>query len=186
VTTEPISESVAKAHLRLEDDDPFISRLSGAITAARQTVEQYLNATVANRTRTLVLDDFPGGGRGIRLPDGPVTAVTEIAYLDTSGDDQTVAAHRLVNYPLTDVLTPAYGESWPTVRDVRGAVTISYTAGMMAGSPLTLDHEDIVSGILLTLGDLWENREGQFVNSPAQINRTVANLLHFHRRDLGT
>lgn len=186
MTTEPISEAVAKAHMRLEDDDPSISRLGAMITAARQTVEQYLNATIANRTQTLVLDDFPGGDGEIWLPNGPVLSVTTIGYVDTAGASQTVASHRLVKYTLRDVLTPAYGESWPTTRDVRGAVTITYTAGMMTGSPSALGHNDIAAGILLTLGDLWENREGQFVNAPAQVNPTVSNLLHYHRRNLGT
>lgn len=184
--TEPITTAVAKAHLRVEDDDPYISRLSAVITAARQTVEQYLNATIVNRSRSIVLDAFPGGSGTILLPRGPVTAVTEIAYLDTDGASQTVASHRLVNYSVSDVLTPAYGESWPSTRGVLGAVTITYTAGMMTGSPATLGDEDIVSGILLTLGDLWENREGQIVGVTTSINQTLDRILHFHRRGLGT
>ena len=180
---EPITEATAMAHLRLDVDDPGLSQLPGAITAARQTVEQYLNATVANRSLTLMLDAFPAGA--IRLPNGPVTAVTEIAYIDTDGAAQTVAAHRLVSYPLCDVLTPAFGESWPATRDVLGAVTITYTAGMMSGSPLTLADQDIAAAILLTLGDLWENREAQFVGVSVEANRTVSSLLHPHRREVG-
>lgn len=170
-------------HLRLDAGDPGISRLPDAITAARQTVEQYLNATVANRSWTVTLDAFPAGA--IRLPNGPVTAVTEIAYIDTDGAAQTVAAHRLVNYPLVDVLTPAFGESWPATRDVLGAVTITYTAGMMAGSPLALADQDIAAAILLTLGDLWENREAQIVGTIVAVNRAVESLLHPHRREIG-
>lgn len=178
---EPITEATAMAHLRLAVDDPGLGRLPEAITAARQTVEQHLNATVANRSLMLTLDAFPAGA--IRLPNGPVTAVTEIAYIDTDGAAQTVAAHRLINYPLCDVLTPAFGESWPATRNVYGAVTITYTAGMMVGE--TLANQDIAAAILLTLGDLWENREAQFVGVSVAINRAVDSLLHPHRREVG-
>lgn len=182
---EPVTIPEAMRHLRIEETDPYIEDLPNYITAARQTCEQYLNATIVNRTRTLVLDKFPPDA--IRLPDGPVLSITSIAYLDTDGDAGTVAAYRLVNYPVWDIVTPAYGATWPATRDVAGAVTITYRAGMMAGSPLMLsDRHDIRSAILLTLGDLWENREGQFVNATSQVNRTVENLLHFHRRALGT
>lgn len=179
---EPITEATAMAHLRLDVDDPGISSLPDAITAARQTVEQYLNATVSNRSLTLILDAFPGR---ILLPNGPVVMVDEIVYLDTDGNPQTVDGHRLINYPLCDVLTPAFGESWPATLNVFGAVTITYTAGMMTGSPLMLADQDIAAAILLTLGDLWENREGQFVGVPVAVNRTVESLLHPHRRELG-
>lgn len=180
--TEPVSSAEAKAHLRLEDDDPGIDQLSRVITAARMTVEQYLNVTIVNRSRTLVLDAFPTGR--IVLPDGPVTEVTEIAYVDPDGL-LVFANWRLTNYPLTDVISPLYGEAWPSTRAVDGAVTITYTAGMMTGSPSTLANEDIKSAILLVLGDLWEQREGSLVGVAHTVNPTVERLLHFHRRALG-
>ena len=44
---------------------------------------------------------------------------------------------------------------------------------------------DLTLGILLILSDLYENREGQFVGVSATENKTVQNLLHFHRVGLG-
>lgn len=182
---EPITTSEAMRHLRLDADDPYLDDLLAYITAARQYVEQYLNASVAVQERTLVLDAFPSSS--IALPDGPLISVTSVSYVDTDGATQTLDSGKYVAWirPLEDALFPAFGESWPATQATPGAVTITYQAGMMTGSPLMLPHQDIRAAILLTLGDLWENREGQFVGVSAAVNPTVERLLHFHRRCLG-
>ena len=182
MTVEPLSLAEAKQHLRVEDDDPYLTYLAGYITAARQTVEEYLNASVANQTRVHRLDVFPAGA--ITLPNGPVLSVTSIGYVDLNGANQTVSVAGLIG-PVYDTISPAYGAVWPSTRDQAGAVTITYTAGMMAGSPLTLEREDIKSAIKLVLGDIWEVREGSVIGAPIAVNPTVERLLHYHRRTLG-
>ena len=52
------------------------------------------------------------------------------------------------------------------------------------GDPVPVP-EDVQAAILLIIGDLYENREGQLVGQAINENRTVQNLLHFHRRGLG-
>ena len=183
--TEPISVAEAQAHLRVESDDPYYSSLPRYITAARMTVEQYLNATIVNRSRSLVLDAFPAASGYITLPDGPVTGITSIVYVDTDGVTQTLGGSP-THIRDRDRIMPAYGTTWPSTRAQLGAVTITYAAGMMAGSPLTLEDEDIKAGVLLILGDLWQNRESQIIGVSAVVNPTVDRLLHFHRRNLGT
>lgn len=185
--TEPISVAEAARYLRVDADDPDYSDLSARITAARMAVEQFLNASVVRRTRTRRLDAFPADGR-IVLPNGPVASITSIGYVDEDGANQTVASYLLVadSERLRDVLTPAYGESWPTTRDQIGAVTITYVAGMMTGdSPSVLAEEDVRNAILLTLSDLWDNRSGAFVGTIHTINPTVERLLMPYRRALG-
>lgn len=181
MTTEPVTTSEAKKHLRIDSDDPGYSLLSVQLTAARVAVEQYLNASVAQQSRTLTLDAFPTGA--INLPFGPVVSVASISYVDTDGAAQTFSSH----VRSLDVITPAYGASWPATRDQIGAVTITYTAGMMAGSPLSLPEKyaPIKSAILLTLGDLWQNRETQIVGLPVQINKTCERLLDSYRLNMG-
>ena len=99
-----------------------------------------------------------------------MTSVTSVTYIDADGTVQTVDSGKYVarSLPLSDILFPDFGESWPATRAIPGAVTITYQAGMMTGSPLMLPYQDIRSAILLTLGDLWENREGQFVSRIAE------------------
>src|SRR3546814_16072395 len=87
--TEPVSLAEAKAHLRVTDDDPYISDLSTYIMAARKHVEQLLNASIVIQTRTLELDAFPADGR-ISLPYGPVTGVTTSAHNHADGKHATV------------------------------------------------------------------------------------------------
>lgn len=43
----------------------------------------------------------------------------------------------------------------------------------------------VKSAILLVVGDLYENREGQFVGVSAVENPAVDRLLHFYRKGLG-
>lgn len=180
MTVEPISLAEAKAHLRVDDDDPYVSNLPGIITAARQTVEQYLNSSVANQERVLRLDTFTDV---VRLPNGPILSVTSIKYIDTDGTEQTISVN---DYVLVyNMIAPAFGLSWPTPRDQPGAITITYQAGMMAGSPLTLDREDIKSAIKLVLGDLWNVTEGSIIGAPISVNPTVERLLNPYRLDMG-
>src|SRR3546814_14676160 len=120
--TEPVSLAEAKAHLRVTDDDPYISDLSTYIMAARKHVEQLLNASIVIQTRTLELDAFPADGR-ISLPYGPVTGVTTIAYTNADGNAATVDSPTRSK----DVETPAYGRTWQGATVPIGAVQTTTT-----------------------------------------------------------
>lgn len=180
--TEPLTVAEAARHLGVTSDDPGYSDLSSVIKAARMTVEQYLNASIVVQERVLVRDAFPS-----YLPNGPVLSITSVTYVDNDGVTQTLAssAYRLTSYDMADYIEPAYNESWPSVRNVRGAVTVTYQAGMMSGSPLILSNEDIRAGIKLVLGDLWNLRETQVIGPAVSVSKTVDNLLYPHRRQLG-
>jgi len=109
MTTEPLTAAELARHLRLDSEDPGYADLSAVITAARQSAERFLNATIANRTRTLRLDAFPAADGVLYLPRGPVTAISSIAYVDAAGANQTVASYLLVSDAdgLADRLGPA-------------------------------------------------------------------------------
>jgi len=183
--TELLTDAEARRYLRLDSDDPYIAELSDTIVAARKHIEQYLSSTVVNATLTLTLDAFPAE---IALPFGPVLSITSVVYVDNDGASQTLAADQylLTSYPVCDVLTPAYSVAWPSTRKQRGAVVITYAAGMQSGSPLTIDDKDIIAGYKLVLQDLWDNRAAQHIGVSTSVNPTVERLLHFHRRNLGT
>lgn len=183
--TEPVSAAEAARHLRIDADDPGYADLDAKITAARQHVEQFLGVSIVQATRIVKLDAFPADREAVPLPNGPVVSLTSISYVDTDGATQAVTGAVVKSTDFDDILVPAYGTDWPTARDQVDAVTITYTAGMMSGSPLTLANENIKAGILLVLGDIWENRESQFVNVAVSVNKTLDRLLHFYRRSLG-
>lgn len=53
-----------------------------------------------------------------------------------------------------------------------------------AGDPVDVPPS-VKSALLLIVGDLFENREGQFVGVSAEANPAVVNMLHFYRVGLG-
>lgn len=57
------------------------------------------------------------------------------------------------------------------------------------GQALPVDTDglnpSVRAAMLLIIGDLYENREGQVVGQSFSVNETVTNLLHFHRTGLG-
>lgn len=185
MSVEPITTAEAMRHLRIDSDDPQIVDLPRHIAAARLNVEQYLNASIVVQERILVLDAFPPAI--ITLPNGPLISVTSVSYVDIDGIEKTLDSGKYASrsMKMKDVLFPAFGESWPSTQAIPGAVTITYQAGMMTGSPLMLPDEDVKAAIMLTLGDLWENRQVQFVGTIVSASSTVERLLHFHRRGLG-
>lgn len=134
--TEPITTTEAKAYLRQDEtaDDTLIDSL---ITSAREFAETYTGRTFVTSTWRLTLDTWPCV---VLLPMGPVQAISSIAYLDGNGTSQTLSSSAYRLDANTARITPAYGYSWPTVRDTTAPITITYTAGFGTSSavPLTL------------------------------------------------
>jgi uncharacterized phiE125 gp8 family phage protein len=158
---------VRDQHLRVanpEFEEEYIGRL---IRASLRTAESFLHGRVLlPQTWRLVMNGFPT--EFIELPFGPVISVESIDYVDSAGDDQTLAGSpaefqvesesgprggRVRIYPLS-------GESWPSVESSNSsAVTVTYTAGY----PLDADGratvpEDIDAGRLLVIGELYKQR----------------------------
>ena len=162
VTTEPASEPVttaeAKSHMRVDisDDDTLIDTY---IAAARQWVERVgLWRSLITQTITLTLDEFPCDYATIILPQPPAIAITSVTYIATDGTSTVWGAS---NYRLDATheparLTPAYGVSWPSTRDITGAVSIVYTAGYGAASAVP---SAIKTAIKFLAANWYENRE---------------------------
>ena len=159
-TVEPVSLLDAKVHLRepLEDadNDAYIASL---ITAARLDAEHRMQRTLISAVWRLTLDAFPAGDDAIRLAMGPVISVQSITYVDEAGTTQTLASDQYRADLAGDVprITPAYGLSWPTTRQVTAAVQVNYTAG--SGATAAAVPAPIKSWIKLAVGDLYERRE---------------------------
>lgn len=179
-TSEPVTTTEAKSHLRVDisDDDTLIGSL---ITAAREYCEIYTGRSFATRTYRA---DLAGFADEIWLPYGPVISIESVKYYDTASPSvqQTWAA---TNYQLFyNVLERAYGVSFPSVGVRPDAVQITYRAGYVDGaSPeVATIPTAIKQAMLLMIGDLYENREAQ-VLYPGQIlaNPTYQVLLNAYR-----
>lgn len=178
-STAPLSVADAKRHLNIDisADDTL---LRNYITAARRHVEEITGRQLITATWVLYMDVWPA--TTIVLPRPPLQSVTSIQYVDTNGDTQTWSDD---NYRVDDDMVPAriteaWGETWPTIRDVTQAITITFVTGY--GDNASDVPSDMVQAIKLLVGHYYENRESVVVGGvPRRIPDTVKALLSPYR-----
>ena len=161
-TRFPLYLPEVKNFLKLEDGDTDDDALCMAmLRAAVEAVESFLNRKLITQTWDLKLDAFPCGR--IEPPYGALQSVTSITYIDTNGDSQ-VWSSSLYQVDTTGVLgriEPAYGEVYPTTRDVLNAVTVRFVCGY--GDDPADVPETIRLAILMVAKAWYDNRgEGDF------------------------
>jgi uncharacterized phiE125 gp8 family phage protein len=183
-TFEPITVADVAEYLRVDNvalDTPLLEAL---ITTARQYLEQYLNRYIAEQTVETALT---GWSTEMTL-SSPVQSVTSIKYLDVNGAEQTLNSNQYVvdTYSEPAKITPAYNVSYPELYAVENNVKIRFVTGFTTGSSPD-DHpmpQPLKFAMMLIIGDLYANREGQSDKS-YQVNPTVQNLLSFYRLEMG-
>ena len=160
----PLSLAETKAHLRVDDtsSDDLISRLIGAAVSHVDGAEGWLGRALISQTWELALDAFPTTEkREIVVPLPPLQSITSITYVDTNGATQTLSTdvYDLVGdggkQPAR--IVEAHGETWPSTRSQREAVTVRFVAGY--GDTASDVPEAIRHGLLLMIGHLYEHRE---------------------------
>lgn len=137
ITAQPsgyaLSVDDVKAFLAI-DSTAFDDQLQQLILAGTTAVENATGRKLLTQTVAEYFDAFPRQfhyGHKLRLLWAPVQSVTSIAYVDTSGDDQTWDA---ANYDVDLVAEPASirladGGSLPSTKYQLQAVTITYQVG---------------------------------------------------------
>jgi len=156
ISTEPLTASEVKLHLRLTSDTTEDTLLAAMIKRAREYCEGYTGRGLATQTVTAYLDEFPCENE-IELPLAPLQSVTSIKYKNSAGTEttMTVTTQYLVD---TDsdpgrIVLP-YGVSWPSFTPYPvNPITIVYVAGYVS-IPETLKQ-----AMLLLIGHWYENRE---------------------------
>lgn len=166
-TIDPVSVSDCKKHLNIDftDDDAYLGDL---ITAATTAAQNFTNRQFITATLLLKMSAFPGGqypgqcatNDEIRVPRPPLISVSSIAYVDSAGTSQTLAATEYqvntANHP--GLIRPAYGKYWPATRtDTYNAVTVTYTAGY--GATAATVPMPIRQAIRAWIALLYEYRE---------------------------
>lgn len=154
-TAEPVSLEDVEAHCRIDGADERVF-VNGLIQAAREMVETDARLALMSQTQVLRLDCFPDWE--VELRTDPVVAISSVVYLDTAGTSTTFAAskYRIDIYSKPALLTPAYGEVWPSTYDVTNAVTITFTAGYASAAVVP---QLAKQAIYFLVGDWFRNRE---------------------------
>ena len=179
--SEPVALSDAKLHLRVDIDDED-SLISGMVASARELVERWTGRALLTQTWKWTADSFPWYYKPIVLGRAPLIAVSQIQYYDTSGVLQTLASNQYNADPLSRAgeIWPAFGVQWPYTNLQSNAVTVTFTAGY-ADTPTV--PSSLKSAILLTLGDLYENRESSMPSGIVE-NPAVQRLIDPYRLSL--
>lgn len=191
---DPVSLGEAKAHLKFtsSEEDGLVA---GYIIAARTHCEDHTSRVFMTQTWEMKLDanwptvfDRPTVSPRTRilLPNPPAQSVTSITYIDTTGTLQTLAPSQYA-FSKGDIfgfIEPAYGASWPAVRNQLETITVRYVAGY-GPSPGDLP-EPIRQAILFLVGHYAENREPVAVDirgTPIELPLTVTSLLQRYQTE---
>lgn len=134
-TVEPVSLPEIKKQLSLaEASSQWDAFLRDAIQQAREQFEYDTGVVCCTSTWAEKLDEWPADY--FILHRRPVASVSSITYLDTDGASQTWASS---NYTLDANRTEptiflTYGATFPAIRTIENAITITYVAGYGAAT----------------------------------------------------
>lgn len=162
-TSEPISLTDAKKHLRLLEPD-FDGELPIYIQAATSFAEAYTRRAYVEQTWAVTLTEFPDGQ--ITLPLGKTTEIVSVAYIDADGVAQTLSGPEAspdgtdYQWYLGDdsggILAPPVDGTWPdTQAGHLSPVTITFKAGYAHRADIP---GQMLAGLLWKMTDLFELR----------------------------
>ncbi len=155
---EPITLEDIKSQLRLDidDDDRWLRQ---RIKAARQFIEGQTRRRLRQCTYDYYIDygyPFYDGYPRIDLPVNPVQSVTSIKYETGASPMPTLAAdqYQVVDRNYGSFIVPAYGVTWPSVRNVPNALIVRFVAGDNDAIP-----EPLVTAMAMLVAHWYENRQ---------------------------
>jgi uncharacterized phiE125 gp8 family phage protein len=160
----------AKAHLRVRtmDDDALIQTLVDAATAHLDGAAGILGMAMVTQTWRQDDSAWPADGiLSIRLR--PVQSVSGITYLDTAGDEQTLATDQYIvsAYGQGTAIVRPSGVTWPGLLSTSPASTsvtfiVGFGAAAAVPAPLKLAIKELV-------GHWYENREAAVIGSSVAV-----------------
>lgn len=161
---EPISVADAKLHLRVEHDadDAIIAR---CIQAAREWVEEYIDATLIHTQWQMTIDMFPWQ---IELPRPPMAVADGYTAVSLTYATETQASvtlptneYRVDRDSRPGVVRPLYNGTWPTHLADYNAIALQWWAGY--GADGTAVPLRIQSAMYMLLTNYYEQRHAVLV-----------------------
>lgn len=157
--TEPISLAQAKEHLRVDFDDED-DGIGSAITDARVFIEEQTGLVLSARSVVEVFNGFDGA---LALRSWPVTAITNISYLDPSAASVELdgAGYRLVAVKKPARIAPVgfwprtLGHGFGQRGGAVGAVTVTAEAGYATPDDIPAT---VIRAMKLMIGHFYTNR----------------------------
>ena len=175
-----VSLADAKEHLRIghTDDDTYITRL----TKAAQLVCEKLTGMVFTPCDFIMQCD--NWEQTKEIPEvSIVKTITHIKYMDDADPSvqQTWADtnYQLANYSQRSRIALVDGEDYPDLRDGIGNIEIKFGAKpVWSANTLTALSEVATQAVLITIADMYENRQSVIVGRIASsIPKTAQYLL---------
>ena len=175
---EPVSLARVRAHLRIDDNDSD-DDLSELIYVASRHVETTISRALITQTIDVTFDEFLDA---MYIPRSPLQSVTSVTYTDTAGAGQTLGTSVYLVDTNRDPgeVRLDYGQTWPDTYPANNAVTIRAVVGY--GDTADDVPAPIRHAILMTIGDLYENRETSAPIMIYTIPFSVESLLAQYRR----
>lgn len=171
-STSPVTVDMLRQHL---DADPADNALLGQYNAAAVGwIEDNTNLLLSSQA---VVQELDALGARTYLRRWPVTAISQISYLDTMGAPQELppTSYRFASASLPATLVGI--GTLPRVMRGAGAVTVTYTAGFADAGDVPAT---VVQAIYLLVGEFFKNREAGAISADAE--RAISSLLRRYRR----
>jgi uncharacterized phiE125 gp8 family phage protein len=169
-TTYCVSLDEIKTFCRLStsstDEDAL---LVSFIKAAESYAENYTRSAINRQQWQVKLNGFDGHDGDIVLPRPPLSTTTTdcvVSYVEdtTAGNTTSIASTAItVDYhSKPGRVYPSYDNDWPSPRDIRNAVTVTYYCGY--STPANVP-DAIKSWVKVRVAAMYENRESIVVGS---------------------
>lgn len=167
-----------QAHLNAPDDDEDLIAVYTAAAVASIEGPNGIGIPLLNTVYRMSLESL---WEGFTIPLCPVRSIESITYTDTNGDVQTLDpalyVYDLDASPVT--VRVAYGKSWPSAICQPGSVKVTFTAGY--GTTGADIPADLRAAMLLTIGNLYVNRESVSAVQTYRVPETVEAILSRYR-----
>jgi len=176
---EPITLAEAKLHLHVTHsiEDSMIEEM---ISIARRELVAVTCRSFVNTTWVQRMDGFPADDELI-LARSPVSTVTSVAYVNSTGTSATMTAttdYLVDTYTIPGRIYLAPTASWPNTYGEPNDVTITYVAGY--GAAATAVPGEYKHLLKLIVGDLYTYRErfaaGETITELATFVRMLMNV----------
>ncbi len=178
--TDPLLYTDVLSYSRISTTSEY-AELTRLISVATQDLQARYDMQFVTATWRLYLDHFPIWSRtnpscAIRFRKWPVSSVSSVKYLDTTGTEQTWSSG---NY-LLDAnskpakITPAYGIVYPSTYSVPNAVYVDFVAGFGVAAAVP---SNIKQAIYLHVAGGYEERNPTTDKAPSAIANGIDALM---------